>query len=83
MSEFQMHDVDELPLTANQAIGVFDSGSGGMVTAAFIARICPIRVPWQASCSSGTPSICRTASVRNKTSPSCPTTSSSAGADLP
>ena len=41
MSEFQMHDVDELPLTANQAIGVFDSGSGGMVTAAFIARMLP------------------------------------------
>jgi glutamate racemase len=41
MSDFQMHGVDELPLIASQAIGVFDSGSGGMVTAAYVARMLP------------------------------------------
>src|SRR5262245_6313230 len=39
MSEFHLDTVETSPLGPNSAIGVFDSGSGGMVTAAFVVRM--------------------------------------------
>lgn len=39
MTNFALLEADKLPLGPNSSIGVFDSGSGGMVTAAFVTRI--------------------------------------------
>ena len=39
MTAFALNEIDTLPVKANQAIGVFDSGSGGMVTAGFLWRM--------------------------------------------
>ena len=39
VDSFAMETIDALPVDANGAIGVFDSGSGGMVTSAFVARM--------------------------------------------
>ena len=39
MTGFALTESDVLPVSAQQAIGVFDSGSGGMVTAAFLWRM--------------------------------------------
>lgn len=39
MNAFSLKESDTLPVSARQAIGVFDSGSGGMVTAAFLWRM--------------------------------------------
>ncbi|MBW1637381.1 MAG: hypothetical protein JRJ68_14055 [Deltaproteobacteria bacterium] len=36
---FTMETIDAHPVAANGAVGVFDSGSGGMVTSAFVARM--------------------------------------------
>lgn len=39
MSEFSIKQVERLPVAPGGGIGVFDSGSGGMVTAGFVARM--------------------------------------------
>jgi len=38
-AQVKIHKVDRPTIQARQAIGVFDSGSGGMVTAAYLSRI--------------------------------------------
>lgn len=39
MTGFKITDQDALPVSSGLGIGVFDSGSGGMVTAGFLARM--------------------------------------------
>lgn len=39
MSAFSLAQIDSLPVAPGDGIGIFDSGSGGMVTAGFVARM--------------------------------------------